>query len=128
MATVRRWYIYLVCLVALQALAWAVIGLLSNMVPGRLGGSPLEFAGEVAVLVISLPVFLVHWLWAQRLAGRDPEERASTVRRLYLVVNLAVFLGFGVGAAYTVVAIGLQLVAGTAGRFSSFPVDGLVRA
>jgi len=127
MATVRRWYIYLVCFVALQALAWAAIGLLGNLAPGSLGGSPFEFAGQIAVLVISLPVYLVHWLWAQRLAGCDPDERSSLVRRLYLVANLATFLAFGAAAAYSLVALVLRLLDDPAARLDSFPIDSLAR-
>jgi hypothetical protein len=41
-----------------------------------------------AVALVGLPVWLVHWRWAERWLA-DPEERASTLRRLYLYSVLA---------------------------------------
>ena len=92
MITVRRWYIYLVSAVSLQAVTWAIIYLLRNLLTSG-SSPPVEaVAFQIAVIVIGLPIFLVHWLWAQRLAGRDPDERQSAVRRLYLYGMLALFL------------------------------------
>lgn len=92
MATVRRWYILLVCLISLQAVAWAAITLLGNLFTGA--DAPVAAtAFQVAVIVIGAPIFLVHWSWAQRLAAHDVEERESTLRRLYLYGVLASFLG-----------------------------------
>jgi hypothetical protein len=92
MVTVRRWYIFLVNIVSLQAVTWAIIFLLQNLL--TLGsGAPVETtAFQIAVIVIGLPIFLVHWLWAQRLAGRETDELWSAVRRLYLYITLAIFL------------------------------------
>ncbi|MBN1641416.1 MAG: hypothetical protein JXA09_09280 [Anaerolineae bacterium] len=93
MATVRRWYIYLVCAISLQAVSWSVIALLRNLLLSRLAAPPTSIAFEVAVIVIGLPFYLVHWLWGQRLAARAEEERGAGVRRLYLYGAMAGFLG-----------------------------------
>lgn len=100
MRSVRRWYIFLVATISLQAVTWAVIALLRNLL-GVWGERSTEaIAFQVAVIVIGLPVFLIHWLWAQRLAAGDPEERAAVLRRLYLYGNMAVLLAPAVSNAY----------------------------
>ena len=90
MAATRRWYIYLVCAVSIQSVVWAVIALLRNLI-----GSPsnISIAFKIAVILVGLPIFLVHWLWAQRLAGRDIDERGNALRRLYIYGSMAAFLG-----------------------------------
>jgi len=58
-------------------------------------------AFEIAVIIIALPIYLIHWLWAQRTTAREADERASIPRRLYLYGMMAGFLapliysGFG---------------------------------
>lgn len=92
MGTVRRWYLFLVATISLQSVTWAIIALLRNVL-GVWGQPSTEaIAFQVAVIVIGLPVYLIHWLWAQRLAAADPEERAHSLRRLYLYGNMAALL------------------------------------
>ena len=93
MSTVRRWYIYLVSAVSLQAVAWAMIVLLRNLLISRLNPPPTLIAFPIAVILVGLPIFLAHWLWGQRLAGKAVEERGATLRRLYLYGTMAAFLG-----------------------------------
>jgi hypothetical protein len=69
MSTVRRWYIYLVSAVSLQAVAWAIIVLLRNLLITRLNPPSTLIAFPIAVILVGLPIFLAHWLWGQRLAG-----------------------------------------------------------
>jgi uncharacterized protein DUF5671 len=85
----RRLYLYLVSAAALTMLA---IGLIF------VGGTILLFVlndpsadstrGMLAVFtamtVVALPVWAVHFWFARRFALRDPFERASAIRRLYL--------------------------------------------
>ncbi len=93
MSNVRRAYIYLACIASLEAAAWAVISLLRNLLaPGKYTALE-DTALQIAIIAVGLPVFLVHWLWAQRLARRDPEERGAILRRLYLYGAMATFLG-----------------------------------
>jgi hypothetical protein len=103
MSSVRRGYIYLACIASLESVAWAVISLLRNLlVPGKF--TSLESTAlQIAVIVIGLPIFLVHWLWAQRLAGREAEERGAVLRRLYLYGAMATFLGPFVANAFDLV-------------------------
>ncbi len=91
MTTIRRVYIYLVSAITLQVLSWATITLLWDVDPFGPRTPPTTIAFEIATIVVALPLFLVHWLWAQRLA-RDEEERGDVWRRLYLYGMQAVFL------------------------------------
>ncbi len=89
MATVRRWYIFVTATIGLHGLAWALIALLRGVF-GTDGQSPVATtAFQIALVLVALPLWLVHWLWAERLAQADADERASALRRLYLYGNLA---------------------------------------
>ena len=101
MATIRRIYIYLVSAISLQALTWAVIALLRNLFIRPKGANPAAVAFQIAVILVSIGVFLVHWLWSERLAGKDEEERSATLRRLYLFGTLAGFLAPFVANAFS---------------------------
>jgi hypothetical protein len=91
MSNVRNWYIYIVSAISLQAVTWSTIDLLRNLIV--YGADPLAVALQLAVIIIGLPVFLVHWLWAQRLAGRNVDERGGILYHLYLYGVMAAFLG-----------------------------------
>ena len=84
MATPRRLYIYLVSAISLQAFTWAIIDILRGMLIAPFNADPKSLAWHIAIILVSLPVFLVHWLWGQRLANRDKEEREANLRALYL--------------------------------------------
>lgn len=120
MVTVRRWYVFLVCAVSLQTVVWAVIALLRNLATGSNQAPVQAIAFQIAVIIIGMPVFLVHWLWAQRLAGQDAEEREAALRRLYLYGTLAGFLGPFLANAFDLVAWLLWLAAGQRGSRISF--------
>lgn len=85
----RRLYLYLVSAASLVVLAAGLV---------LLGGTILLFAfndptadtsrGQLAnftaMTVVALPVWGIHFWFAQRFASRDPYERSSALRRLYL--------------------------------------------
>jgi len=119
MNTARRWYIYLVCAISLQAVAWAVIALLRNLLAGG-GGEVTAIAFQIATIIIALPLFLVHWLWAQRLAGREINEREASLRGAYHYGLMAGFLGPLIANAFTLIAYVFWIVTGRPGRDSSY--------
>jgi len=92
MLSVRRWYIYLVSGISLQSVTWAVIFLIRFLLVPGWNPSTLEQAFFIAVIIIGLPIFLAHWLWAQRLASSDVKEKGATLRRTYLYGMMAAFL------------------------------------
>ena len=114
MNSARRWYIYLVCAISLQAVTWAVIALLRNMLAGG-GGGITAIAFQIATIIITLPLFLVHWLWAQRLADRDIEEREASLRGIYHYGMMASFLGPVIANAYSLISLLLWLATGKPG-------------
>ena len=114
MTNIGRWYIYIVCAASLQAVTWATIALLRNMF--IFGINPDAVAFQVAVIIIGLPVFLAHWLWARRLAGRSAEERGASVRRIYLYGSMAGFLGPVVANAFNLI----RRAVGGSGEYLSY--------
>ncbi len=113
MVAIRRWYVYLVCAISLQSVTWAVIALLRGLLIG-LERPVTATAFEIAVIIVGLPLFLGHWLWAQRLAATeaDAQERASAVRRLYIYGTLAGFLAPALANAYALLRTLFSLALG----------------
>ncbi|HEV8536279.1 MAG TPA: DUF5671 domain-containing protein [Candidatus Limnocylindria bacterium] len=117
---VQRAYFYLVSLVAIHMVVLAVANLLRvgaemamNAPSGGFTGLPFVFnefsrpsnqyreqaSLAIALLVVGLPAWLIHFSVAQRAAGRAIEERASSMRSFYLhlVVVVTALLVFGYG-------------------------------
>lgn len=103
MATIRRWYILLVCAISLQSVTWAVISLLRNLLITHFDPGPTAAAFQIAVIVIGLPVFLAHWFWEEKLAEREPGERESGLRRFYLYAMFAGFLAPFIANAFDLI-------------------------
>jgi len=62
-----------------------------------------QLAGFTAMTLVALPVWGVHFWFARRYALRDPDERASAIRHLYLYVAcLVASLGAMVALAVTI--------------------------
>jgi len=100
----RRVYVYLVALAGLAMLAAGVANLLTGLItplltPGAAGDVRDEVSRWGAAALVGLPVWLVHWRWAQGGARTSADERASTLRRLYLYAVVA-----GATLSMTVVA------------------------
>lgn len=100
MAAVRRLYIYLISAISLQAVTWALVAMLRNLSIRSLEPPTTTIAFEIAVVIIGLPIYLVHWLWGQRLVQREPGELEAGLRRFYLYATLAGFLGPILASAY----------------------------
>ena len=117
---VQRAYLYVVALVAIHMIVLGVANLLrvgaeiALAAPsGGFTGLPFVFADfnrprelyreqaslAIALLLVGVPAWLVHFRTAQAAARRDISERASALRSLYihLVVFVAALLVFGYG-------------------------------
>ena len=85
----RRLYLYLVSAAALGTLAAGLSALGFNVLlfvfndPNADAGRG-ALAGATAATVVALVVWGVHFWFARRYAHRDPAERASAIRRLYI--------------------------------------------
>ncbi len=93
MQTIRRLYLYAVALVSVEVVLWGAIGLARSFFAGAaIGGSVAQLAGALALILVGVPVFLIHWLLAQRLALHDPEERSARLRAIFLYGALLALL------------------------------------
>ena len=93
MKTIRRLYFYLVALISLEVVLWGLINLLRTMFSSGLtfpGADTL--AQALALIFVGVPIFSVHWLWAQNSSARDPEEASATLRALFLYAVLLITL------------------------------------
>lgn len=89
MRAIRRFYFYLVSLISLEALLWGSINLARSLFRGSLslqGSEPL--AAGLSLLLVGTPIFLIHWLWAQKAAQTDPEEQSARLRGLFFYTAL----------------------------------------
>lgn len=97
----RRLYLYLVSAAALTLLAVG-LALLGATVLLFVFNDPSaqynrsQLASFTAMTLVALPVWGVHFWFAGRFARRDPQERSSALRRLYLYWAC---LGSAIGAA-----------------------------
>jgi len=102
----RRLYIYLVSIAALAVLAFGLANLGSTVLLFLLNSpdaqsSRTSLAGFTATVVVAFPVWAIHMWFGRRFAHRDPAERASAIRRLYLYLACA---GSSIGAAIALAA------------------------
>jgi hypothetical protein len=125
MVVVRRVYVLLVSAISLQAVVWAIIVLLRNLLLSELNAPPSTIALQTAVIVVGLPIFLVHWLWAQRLADDDQEERVAALRRFYLVGIMAAFVVPFAANAFSLLQVILRQLLGVERPFLGHPTDSL---
>ena len=103
----RRLYLYLVSAAGLGLLA-AGLALLGSTVllfvfnDRSAQDSRTQMAIYTAMTVVALPVWGVHFWFARRFAMRDPAERASAIRRMYLYLAcLAASMGALIALAVT---------------------------
>jgi hypothetical protein len=89
MKTIRRLYFYLVALISVEVVIWGLINLLRTMFANGLvfpGAGILSQA--LALILVGVPIFAVHWLWVQNASARDPEEHAASLRAIFLYAVL----------------------------------------
>ncbi len=88
MKTVRRLYFYAVAFISIEVVVWGLISLLRSMVDETIGGQADILARALALIVVGTPIFVFHWLWAQRNARRDPDEQTAGVRAFFFYAIL----------------------------------------
>jgi uncharacterized protein DUF5671 len=84
MKSIRRLYFYLVALISIEVIVWGLISLLRSMIDQTISGGADALAQALALILVGVPIFLIHWLWAQRISARDEEEKSSTLRAVFL--------------------------------------------
>ncbi len=89
MQTVRRLYLYAVSIVSLEVVLWGSIGLARSIfAAGEVGAEASRLAGALALILVGIPVFLIHWWLAQRFASSEVEERSARTRAVFLYGGL----------------------------------------
>jgi len=88
MRTIRRLYFYAVALISLEVVVWGLIGLLRSIFSSRLVNTADVLAQALALVLVGVPIFLFHWLWTQRAAVKDEEERTASLRAIFFYAVL----------------------------------------
>ncbi|MEN8173558.1 MAG: DUF5671 domain-containing protein [Chloroflexota bacterium] len=83
MRIIRRLYLYVVAFISIEVAIWGLIGLARSAFSGDVGGSTSQLAGALSSILVSVPVFLLHWVPAQRMAESEKDERASRIRAIF---------------------------------------------
>ncbi|HSG44868.1 MAG TPA: DUF5671 domain-containing protein [Anaerolineales bacterium] len=84
MKSIRRLYFYLVAFISIEVVLWGLILLLRSMLDDKISGGVDDLAQALALIVVGVPIFLVHWLWTQRASEREEEEKTATLRAVFL--------------------------------------------
>jgi hypothetical protein len=89
MKTVRRLYFYAVAFISLEVVTWGVIGLLRSILnPNLVTDSAQALAQAISLVLVGVPIFLFHWLWSQRAAAREEEEKSASLRAVFMYAVL----------------------------------------
>jgi len=84
MKSIRRLYFYLVAFISIEVVLWGLVGLLRSVVDDTVSGGADALAQALALILVGVPIFLIHWLWAQRASARDEEEKTASLRAAFL--------------------------------------------
>jgi hypothetical protein len=85
MKTVRRLYFYAVALISLEVVLWGIIGLLRSILDAKnLVDNAQALAQALSLILVGVPIFLFHWLWAQRVSAKEDEEKTASLRAVFL--------------------------------------------
>ena len=88
MKSIRRSYFYLVAFISIEIVLWGLVGLLRSIMDDVISGGADALAQALALILVGVPIFLIHWLWAQRAAERDEEEKTASLRAVFLYAIL----------------------------------------
>jgi hypothetical protein len=88
MKSIRRLYFYLVAFISIEVVLWGLVGLLRSVVDETISGRADALAQALALILVGVPIFLIHWLWVQRAVERDEEERTATLRAVFFYAIL----------------------------------------
>lgn len=88
MKSIRRLYFYLVAFISIEVVLWGLVGLLRSIVDATISRGAEALAQALALILVGMPIFLIHWLWVQRAAAQDEEERTATLRAVFFYAIL----------------------------------------
>ncbi|MGZ9163895.1 MAG: DUF5671 domain-containing protein [Anaerolineales bacterium] len=88
MKSIRRLYFYLVAFISIEIVLWGLVSLLRSIVDDTVSGGADALAQALALILVGVPIFLIHWLWVQRASARDEEEKTASLRAVFLYAIL----------------------------------------
>lgn len=88
MKSIRRLYFYLVAFISIEVVLWGLVGLLRSVANDTISGGADALAQALALILVGVPIFLVHWLWVQRASAREEEEKTATLRAVFFYAIL----------------------------------------
>jgi hypothetical protein len=88
MKSIRRLYFYLVAFISIEIVLWGLVGLLRSVANDTITGGADALAQALALILVGVPIFLVHWFWVQRASARDDEEETATLRAVFFYAIL----------------------------------------
>jgi hypothetical protein len=89
MRSIRRLYFYAVAFISLEVVLWGMISLLRLIVtPDAIGNNATRLAEGLALILVGVPVFGLHWWVVQRDARREMDEHGSGIRAFFLYAAL----------------------------------------
>src|SRR6185295_12145765 len=88
MKSIRRLYFYLVAFISIEIVVWGLVGLIRSVVDQTVSGGADALAQALALILVGVPIFLIHWLWAQRVSAREEEEKTASLRASFLYAIL----------------------------------------
>jgi MFS family permease len=84
MKTIRRLYFYAVAIISMEVVVWGIISLLRSIFSAnKITNDASTLAQALALILVGVPIFLVHWLWAQRVSAKDDEEKTASIRAIF---------------------------------------------
>lgn len=85
MKTIRRLYFYVVAFISIEVVLWGMIGLLRSILnPQDVSDNASNLAQALALILVGVPIFLIHWGWSQRSSTNDAEENSASIRAIFL--------------------------------------------
>ena len=84
MKSIRRLYFYLVAFISIEVVLWGLILLIRSMLDDKISAGVDDLAQALALILVGVPIFLIHWLWTQRASALEEEEKTATLRAVFL--------------------------------------------
>lgn len=84
MKTIRRLYFYAIAFISMEVVLWGIISLLRSMLGNVIVDSASALAQALSLIFVGVPIFIFHWLWAQRTSAKDDEEKTASLRAVFL--------------------------------------------
>jgi hypothetical protein len=122
MKTIRRLYFYAVAIISIEVVIWGAISLLRSIFStNKIVDNASTLAQALSLILVGVPIFLVHWLWTQRVSARDDEEKTASIRAVFLY---GILLGTLIPAVQNLLALIDRTFLATANLYTSRAILG----